>query len=123
MENSYLDIINKRKQIQITNIKKCNEYTSKYGLTLSDSQINSITENDIIDIQVQLLDERIYRYNGLDSSSIRIEIMEEISNSNIYTIGIYLKSLKKPDNALKNIKEKGIQFAYQEGKKQIDKRT
>lgn len=44
MDNSYLDIVNKRKQIEISNIKKCNEYTSKYGLTLSDNQINNIIE-------------------------------------------------------------------------------
>ena len=42
MDNSYLKIINKRKQIEIANIKKCNEYTSKYGLTLSDNQISNI---------------------------------------------------------------------------------
>ena len=44
MDNSYLEIINKRKQIEIANIKKCNEYTSKYGLTLSDNQISDILE-------------------------------------------------------------------------------
>lgn len=47
MENSYLDIINQRKQIEITNIKKCNEYTIKYGLTLSENQINNIIEKRI----------------------------------------------------------------------------
>ncbi|MDO5556481.1 MAG: DUF6179 domain-containing protein [Clostridia bacterium] len=83
-----------------------------------------IKEEDIIDIQMQLLqllDERVYRYNGIDSSSIKTEIMEEISNSNIYTIGIYLKTFRNPDKALDAIKEKGIQFSYQEGKRQIDK--
>lgn len=44
MDNSYLDIINKRKQIEIANIKKCNEYISKYGLVLSDNQISNILE-------------------------------------------------------------------------------
>lgn len=44
MDNSYLDIINNRKQMEIENIKKCNEYTSKYGLTLSDNQITNILE-------------------------------------------------------------------------------
>lgn len=51
MESSYLDIINKRKQIEITNIKKCNEYTSKYGLTLSDNQIKNIIERRIESLQ------------------------------------------------------------------------
>ena len=44
MEESYLDIVNKRKQTEITNIKKCNEYTKKYGLELSDNQIRNILE-------------------------------------------------------------------------------
>lgn len=44
MEESYLEIVNKRKQIEITNIKKCNEYTSQYGLVLSDNQISNLLE-------------------------------------------------------------------------------
>ena len=44
MEDSYLEIVNKRKQIEVLNIKKCNEYTKKYGLILSDNQINNLLE-------------------------------------------------------------------------------
>ena len=44
MDNSYLEILNKRKQIEIANIKKCNEYTSQYGLVLSDNQISNLLE-------------------------------------------------------------------------------
>ena len=44
MDNLYLEIINKRKQIEIVNIKRCNEITSKYGLVLSDNQISKIIE-------------------------------------------------------------------------------
>lgn len=40
----YLDIVNKRKQIEITNIEKCNKITSKYGLVLSNKQILSLLE-------------------------------------------------------------------------------
>ena len=70
---------------------------------------------------LQLLDERIYRYNVNDSSSIRKEIMEDISNSNIYTIGIYLKTFRKPYEAIQSIKKQGLMTAYQEGRKKIDK--
>ena len=83
-----------------------------------------ITEDDIVNLQMQilqLLDEIVYKYNGVDSSSIRKEIMEEISNSNIYTIGIYLKSFRNPDEAIKSIKEKGLEIAYHEGRKKIDR--
>ena len=83
-----------------------------------------ITEDDILNLQMQslqLLDEIVYKYNGLDSSSIRKEIMEDISNSNIYTISIYLKSFRNPDEAIKSIKVQGLEIAYQEGRKKIDK--
>ena len=83
-----------------------------------------LSEDDIVNIQIQilqLLDEIVYKYNGLDSSSIRKEIMEDISNSNIYTISIYLKSFRNPDEAIKSIKEQGLEIAYQEGRKKIDK--
>lgn len=44
MRDFYLEKVNKRKQIEITNIKKCNEYTNQYGLILSDSQIINLLE-------------------------------------------------------------------------------
>lgn len=44
MDNSYLEIVNQRKQIEIANIKKCNEYTNKYGLILSDNRISNLLE-------------------------------------------------------------------------------
>ncbi len=47
MENSYLEIINNKRQIEVANIKKCNEFTNKYGLTLSDTQIESLMEKRI----------------------------------------------------------------------------
>ena len=83
-----------------------------------------IIEDDIVNFQMQILqlmDEIVYKYNGVDSSSIRKEIMEDISNSNIYTISIYLKSFRNPDEAIKSIKELGLEIAYQEGRKKIDK--
>ena len=44
MEDSYLEIVNKRKQIEFANIKKCNKYTTQYGLVLSNDQINNLLE-------------------------------------------------------------------------------
>ncbi len=41
---SYLTIINNQKQQEISKIKKCNEYTNRYGLTLTEEQINDIVE-------------------------------------------------------------------------------
>lgn len=44
MGENYLNLVNQRKQIEIANIKKCNEYTSQYGLILSDNQISNLLE-------------------------------------------------------------------------------
>ena len=44
MGDSYLDIINNKKKTEIKKIKRCNEYTNKFGLTLTDNQINNIIE-------------------------------------------------------------------------------
>lgn len=83
-----------------------------------------ITENDIVNLQMQvlqLIDKRVYKYNGVDSSSVRKEVVEEISNSNNYTISIYLKTFRNPDEAIKIVKEKGLEIVYEEGRKEIDK--
>ena len=83
-----------------------------------------LTDDDIVNLQIQalqLLDEKVYKYNGNESSSIRKEILEEISNSNNYTISIYLKTFRNPDEAIKTLKENGLEIACQEGRKKIDK--
>ena len=83
-----------------------------------------LTDDDMANLQMQILqliDERVYKYNGVDSSSIRKEVVEEISNSNNYTISIFLKTFKNPDEAIKILKEKGLEIVYQEGRNKIDK--
>ena len=82
------------------------------------------TSDDMVILQMQilqLLDKKVYKYTGNDSTSIRKEVMDDILNSNSYTISIYLKTFKNPDEAIKSIKEQGLEIAYQEGRKKIDK--
>ena len=110
----------------ISKIKRENLNERNYFKTLIEAAYDNqmITENDIVDIQMQilqLLDEIVYKYNGSDSTSIRKEIVEEISNSNNYIISIYLKTFRNPDEAVKIVKEKGLKMAYQEGRKKIDR--
>ena len=110
----------------VSKIKRENLDERNYFKTLIEAAYENqmITENDIADIQMQilqLLDKIVYKYNGVDSSSIRKEIVEEISNSNNYIIGIYLKTFRNPDEAAKSIKEKGLKITYQEGRKKIDR--
>ena len=110
----------------ISKIKREKLDARNYFKTLIEAAFEEqmIIEDDIVNFQMQilqLLDEIVYKYNGVDSSSIKKEIMEDISNSNIYTISIYLKSFRNPDEAIKSIKEQGLEIAYQEGRKKIDR--
>ena len=82
------------------------------------------TSDDMVILQMQilqLLDKKVYKYTGNDSTSIRKEVMDDILNSNSYTISIYLKTFKNPDEAIKSIKEQGLEIAYHEGRKKIDR--
>ena len=56
-----------------------------------------LCDSDMEKIQlqcIQLLAYKCERYSGGESSSIRVEAAESIMKSNLYTIGLYLKSLK-----------------------------
>lgn len=110
----------------VSKIKRKSLDERNYFKSLIEKAYNNqmLTDNDIVNLKIQLLqilDERIYKYNGNESSSIRKDIMEDISNSNIYTISIYLKTFRNPDEAIKDIKKQGLKVAYYEGRKKIDK--
>ena len=110
----------------ISKIKRKNLDEKNYFKTLIEEAYENqmITEEEILNLQMQLLDlldKRVYKYSGSDSSSIRKEILKDIADSNSYTISIYLKTFNSPDNALKTIREKEIEDLYNEGRKKIDK--
>lgn len=110
----------------ISKIKRENLDERNYFKTLIEEAYNNemLTNDDMVNLQMQilqLLDEKVYKYTGNDSTSIRKEVMDDILNSNSYTISIYLKTFRNPDEAIKVIKEKGLKIAYQEGRKKIDK--
>ena len=110
----------------ISKIKRENLDERNYFKTLIEEAYNNemLTNDDMVKLQMQilqLLGEKVYKYTGNDSTSIRKEVMDDILNSNSYTISIYLKTFRNPDEAIKMIKEKGLKIAYQEGRKKIDK--
>lgn len=110
----------------ISKIKRENLDEKNYFKSLiSEAQKNQmITEKDITNLQIQileLLDERVQKYNGENSSSIRKEIMEEILESNNYTIGISLKKIRNPDKAVELINKEDLRTLYYDGRKNIDK--
>lgn len=110
----------------VSKIKRENLDEKSYLKTLIEEAYKSQMINDeaIKNMQIQifeLLDERVYKYNGTESSSIRKEIMEQINTSNYYTISLYLKIFKNPDDAVNMLKTKGLKEAYYNGRKRINR--
>lgn len=110
----------------VSKIKRENLDEKSYLKTLIEEAYKNdmISDEDIKNMQIQifeLLDERVYKYNGTESSSIRKEIMEQINASNYYTISLYLKIFKNPDDAVNMLKTKGLKEAYYSGRKRIDR--
>lgn len=67
---------------------------------------------------IELLKKRTQLYNGTESSSIPMETANMIMESNIYTIGFFLKTLE-PDNAITKFTEMTLFDMYVEGKRLI----
>lgn len=84
-----------------------------------------LNESDLENIQLQcisLLTYKCERYNMDESSSIRVETAESIMRSNLYSIGLYLKSLPDPDHAAAELKEVKIFKMYERGRKLVNAR-
>ncbi|MFZ2538071.1 MAG: DUF6179 domain-containing protein [Oscillospiraceae bacterium] len=82
-----------------------------------------LTDNDVENLQLQcieLLSLKCERYNSGDSSSIRVEVADNIMKSNLYTIGMYLKTLSDADTAAEQLKIELITEMYQKGRNMID---
>lgn len=110
-----------KSKINMSNLDEKNYFESLIKEAYNNGMI---TENEIINLQIdiiQLLDERVYKYNGIDNSSVRKEIVEEINKSNYYTISMYLKTFNNPDDALEKIKSTNLNNIYYIGRKKIDR--
>ena len=82
-----------------------------------------LRDEDIEKIQyeiMKLLEYKVKKYNGPDNSSIRVEMAQTIMESNLYTIGIFLKTFESPDDALEDLKNRKIFDIYIEGRNRID---
>lgn len=99
------------------------DYFESLIKTAHDLQKLEISE--IEDIQTQLLELlkiKVEKYNLLESTSIEIEKAKTIIESNMYTIGIYLKTFM-PDDALEKLKKERIVSMYEAGRKIINKKV
>jgi len=112
--------IDKRNIIDRTRLSGENYFTT----LLKQACVSGIlTENNLKKVQIQCVEFLAYkceRYNSGDSSSIRVEIAESIMKSNLYTIGIFLKSLSDDDSAALQLKTQTISDMYQKGRRIID---
>lgn len=82
-----------------------------------------LSRHDMENIQLQcmkLLTQKCAKYAGYDSSSLRVETAENIMKSNLYTVGLYLKSLPDTDSAVDKLKTTPILHMYQKGRAIID---
>jgi hypothetical protein len=69
---------------------------------------------------LELLAEKTERFTDGESSSVPVEVAENIYKSNLYTIGLYLKSLSCPDDAVTILKQVPLSELYVRGRKQIE---
>ena len=95
-----------------------------------ESLVSKALERKVIDIdfinhiQIQLLELlkiKIDKFNGIDNSSISSDKAKVIMDSNIYTIGLYLKKFT-PDESIEQLQKEPIISMYDKGRKEIDKK-
>lgn len=85
------------------------------------SQLLSEVELEKIQFDcLALLAKKSERFNGGDSSSIRIEKAQDILASIMFTIGVALKAYPNPDNAVSAVQSIGVEAIYTKGRKRID---
>lgn len=86
---------------------------------------NRLTVDELETIQfqcLQLLTSQIEKYNNGHSSSTRIEVAEGIMQSILYTIGIQLKTVPNPVDAVQMLKVTSIEELHQLGRKRIEQK-
>lgn len=81
---------------------------------LSDKQLEKIQFDCL-----SLLAKQTERYNSGASSSIRIEAAQSLLDSIMFTIGVWLKHLPTPDEAVAAILKNGVFALYQNGRERI----
>ena len=85
-----------------------------------------LNDFDIENIQLQCIEFLAYksrRYNGGDSSSIRVETAESIMKSNLYTMGLFLKTFPDADYAVSKLKTTMVPELYKKGRELIKEKV
>lgn len=112
--------IENRHIINSNNLRGESYFTSILEEAYTNGLLNDF---EIENIQLQCIKLLAYKsesYNDGKSGSIRVEAAESIMKSNLYTIGLYLKSLPDTDCAVNELKTSVISEMYEKGKKLIN---
>ena len=118
-----MENLEKRHILESKNLSGESYFTSILHEAYAHSLFN---DSDIENIQLQcikFLANKSERYNDGESSSIRVEAAEGIMKSNLYTIGLYLKSLPDADCAVSELKISNIPEMYQKGRVLINSKV
>lgn len=84
-----------------------------------------LTERDMERIQGELLEllaKQIDRYNNGDSSSIRVEKAQVLTDSILFTLGVSLKSLSVAEG-IDAVKDTGLNRLFLDGQRKITRKT
>lgn len=115
--------MNKIEKIGLINKASLNEGQYFSSLMEQAYDCSLLSDVDVEKIQVkcfELLAYKIDQYTSGASSSIQVGIAENIMQSNLYVIGVYLKSFPCPDDAVNAIVQSDIKKIYDAGRKLID---
>ena len=113
--------------LQTIGIEKSHLKEDEYFVSLLQEayKIEALDESEIENIQMaclHLLEAKSKKYTSGDSS-IPVDDAEKIFNSNIYTIGLYLKSFPAPLDAVDAIKKALLPELYTRGRKILKTKT
>lgn len=114
----------KLEKLSIIKRNELNEIEYFESLIEETLKVEMISINDISNLQIQLLEllrQRVEKYNNFESSSIIADKAKIIMESNIYTIQIALKKYT-PDEGIEKLKNTSIIDLYYDGRKLIDRK-
>lgn len=110
--------------IKESHIRAENLSGEQYFLSLLNEAfaVGELDETELMQIQadaVERFSEKARSYTHGESSSVRTEDAEIIMSSVLYTVGIYLKSLPTPADALSALRRESFRELYMLGRKKI----
>lgn len=105
-------------------IRRENLSSEHYFLSLLNEAfaVGMIDDAELSRIQSEAVErfaEKARSYTHGESSSVRSEVAEELMSSVVYTVGVYLRSLPTPEDAVDALKHECFRDLYMLGKKKI----